>query len=107
MRYFISGTYHHENGLYRTDTDREWDANIGMDRVNFRSNLDADITKTTTVNLNIGSQLSINRGPNASSDEIWRLMLEIPSYFIPSATRRPPVGPTVRAPRRVSTPTTG
>lgn len=83
VRYFISGTYHHENGLYRTDTDREWDANIGMDRVNFRSNLDADITKTTTVNLNIGSQLSINRGPNASSDKIWRLMLEIPSYFIP------------------------
>ena len=92
VRYFISGTYHHENGLYRTDTDREWDANIGMDRVNFRSNLDADITKTTTVNLNIGSQLSINQGPNASSDGDLAADARDSELFHRSASRRPPVG---------------
>lgn len=83
VRYFMSGSYHHEDGLYVADTDRDWNSNLLLDKVNFRSNIDADITETTTVNLNIGSQLSVNSGPNTSSDEIWKLMMEIPGYFIP------------------------
>ena len=83
VRYFMSGSYHHEDGLYIADTDRDWNSNLILNKVNFRSNIDADITNTTTVNLNIGSQLSINSGPNTSSDEIWKLMMEIPGYFIP------------------------
>ena len=83
VRYFMSGSYHHEDGLYVADTDRDWNSNLLLNKVNFRSNIDADITESTTVNLNIGSQLSINSGPNTSSDEIWKLMMEIPGYFIP------------------------
>lgn len=83
VRYFVSASFHNENGLYESDSDREWNSNINLKKVNFRSNLDADITSTTNLNLNIGSQLSINNGPIESSDYLWRLMMETPPYFIP------------------------
>lgn len=83
VRYFMSASYHHEDGLYATDTDREWNSNILMNKINFRANLDADITKTTTVNINIGSQLATTNSPNISTDYFWGLMMETPPYFIP------------------------
>jgi TonB-linked SusC/RagA family outer membrane protein len=83
VRYFISASYHHENGLYVTDTDREWNSNLDMDRVNFRANMDADLTNTTVVSVNIGSQLAMMNTPKGGSDWIWNLMMEAPPYFIP------------------------
>ncbi len=84
VRYFMSASYHRENGLYETDTDRDWDSNILMNKINFRANLDADITKTTTVNLNIGSQIGIRTSPNTGgTDYFWGLIMDTPPYFIP------------------------
>lgn len=83
VRYFMSASYHHEDGLYETDTDREWNSNIVMNKINFRANLDADITRTTTVNINIGSQLATTNSPNITTDYLWGLMMETPPYFIP------------------------
>lgn len=83
VRYFMSASYHREDGLYETDTDREWNSNIQLNKINFRANLDADITKTTTVNLNIGSQIAIRNSPNISSDYFFSQLMETTPYFIP------------------------
>jgi TonB-linked SusC/RagA family outer membrane protein len=83
VRYFISASYHNEDGLYNTKTDREWDSNIKLNKVNFRSNLDVDLTPTTNVNLNIGSQLQMLNGPLSSSDDLWRGMIETSPNLIP------------------------
>jgi TonB-linked SusC/RagA family outer membrane protein len=83
VRYFISATYHNEDGLYNTKTDREWDSNIILNKVNFRSNLDADLTPTTNINLNIGSQLQQLNGPIVGSENVWRTMIEVSPYLIP------------------------
>ncbi|MCC8153298.1 MAG: SusC/RagA family TonB-linked outer membrane protein [Tannerellaceae bacterium] len=82
-RYFVSASYHNESGLFKTDTDRKWDSNIKQDQVNFRSNLDIDITSTTTVGIYLGSQLRIKNSPNISADYAWDVMMETPPYFIP------------------------
>lgn len=83
VRYFVSASYHNEGGLYETSTDREWDSNIRLNKVNFRSNLDIDVTSTTNINLNIGSQLQILNGPISSADDIWRTMIEVSPNLIP------------------------
>jgi TonB-linked SusC/RagA family outer membrane protein len=83
VRYFMSASFHHEDGLYKTDTDRDWDANIKMNKVNFRANLDVDLTSSTLVNLNIGSQHSTRNTPNISTDYFWGLIVETPPNFIP------------------------
>lgn len=83
VRYFVSASYHNEGGLYKTTTDREWDSNIRLNKVNFRSNLDIDVTSTTNVNLNIGSQFQILNGPITSADNIWRAMIEVSPNLIP------------------------
>ena len=51
VRYFVSASYHNESGLFETDTDRNWNSNITQNQVNFRSNLDINITPTTTVGI--------------------------------------------------------
>jgi len=83
VRYFVSASYHNEGGLYKTSTDREWDSNIRLNKVNFRSNLDIDVTPTTNVNLNIGSQLQMLNGPITSADDLWRTMIEVSPNLIP------------------------
>lgn len=77
-RYFVSASYHNESGLFETDTDRKWDSNIKQDQVNFRSNLDIDITPTTTVGIYLGSQMRIKNIPNISADYAWDVMMETP-----------------------------
>lgn len=83
VRYFVSASYHNEGGLYETSTDREWDSNIRLNKVNFRSNLDIDVTPTTNINLNIGSQLQMLNGPITSADNLWRTMIEVSPNLIP------------------------
>lgn len=83
VRYFVSASYHHEGGLYKTATDREWDSNIQLNKINFRTNLDINLTSTTDVNLNIGSQLQMLNGPITSADDLWRSMIEVSPNLIP------------------------
>ena len=83
VRYFVSASYHNEGGLYKTDTDREWDSNIRLNKVNFRSNTDVDITPTTNINLNIGSQFQQVNGPITSVDDLWRMMIEMAPNLVP------------------------
>lgn len=83
VRYFVSASYHNESGLFETDTDRNWNSNITQNQVNFRSNLDINITPTTTVGIYLGSQMRIKNSPNISSDYAWNVMMEVPPYFIP------------------------
>lgn len=75
IRYFVSTSYHTEDGIYTTDNSRPWNSNIRLNRVNFRGNFDIDLTKTTVFNFNVGSQLTTVNGPRTSVDDIWRLAI--------------------------------
>nr|WP_321412222.1 TonB-dependent receptor [uncultured Carboxylicivirga sp.] len=73
LRYFISGGAFYQNGLVRDFNDpfNELNNNYFYRRFNFRSNLDFDVTKTTTLRLDITSRFgNINepRGQNVVSE---------------------------------------
>ena len=52
VKYFASADYVHEGDLFRTyDNGRGYNSGYGYDRINVRSNLDFNITKTTVLNL--------------------------------------------------------
>ena len=54
-RYYISGAFFNENGLFISDPEHEWDSRINYKRYNFTSNVDVNLHPTTILKLNIGN----------------------------------------------------
>lgn len=80
VRYFVSGAFYHENGIYKSSSMDKYDANIGLSRYNIRSNIDIDVTKTTQLSVDISGQYTDSHYPGTSTDWIWNNLF----YFAPN-----------------------
>ena len=80
VRYFVSGAFYHENGIYNSTPSDQYDANIGLSRYNIRSNIDLDVTKTTLLSVDISGQYTDSQYPAASTEWIWNNLY----YFSPN-----------------------
>ncbi|MHB9055965.1 MAG: SusC/RagA family TonB-linked outer membrane protein, partial [Paludibacteraceae bacterium] len=57
-RYFVSGSYINEGGMYKTDNAlNQYNTNSNLERYNYRSNVDIDITKTTVLHTGVAGFL--------------------------------------------------
>lgn len=56
-RYFVGFGYINENGNLRDNPENDYKSNLSLNRYNYRSNVDISITKTTTVDLEVGGSL--------------------------------------------------
>ena len=56
VRYFVSGSFYHEDGMFNSQSTEDYNANIGLSRYNIRSNIDIDVTKTTLLAVDISGQ---------------------------------------------------
>ena len=83
-RYFVSGAYYTESGIYKGNPTEKYDTNIGLDRFNLRSNIDMDVTSTTLVSIDLAGQYLIGNYPGESSSTIFRSMLITPPYCFPA-----------------------
>ncbi|MGL5261497.1 MAG: SusC/RagA family TonB-linked outer membrane protein, partial [Bacteroides sp.] len=63
VNYFISVGYLYQNGLLKKLPGQDYDNNFRYDRYNYRANIDAKITNTTTMKLGIGGNLGKTREP--------------------------------------------
>lgn len=62
MRYFISAGAYTQNGLFK-QFDLPYDLSYQYNRFNYRSNLDIDVTKSTTISLNLGGSVDNSYKP--------------------------------------------
>lgn len=57
-RYFVSGGYVNEGGMYKTDDVlNNYNTNSNLERYNYRSNVDIDVTKTTVLHTGVSGFL--------------------------------------------------
>lgn len=63
VKYFISIGYLYQNGLLKELPGQKYDNNYRYDRYNYRANIDANLTKTTTMKLGIGGNLGKTQEP--------------------------------------------
>jgi TonB-linked SusC/RagA family outer membrane protein len=57
-RYFVSGSYISEEGMYKTDKAlKDYDTNSNLERYNYRMNTDIDITPTTVLRTGVSGFL--------------------------------------------------
>ena len=65
VRYFASLGVFTQDGLLNTFSDAAgYDGNFSYNRYNYRVNLDIDVTKTTTMKINLGGRLNDKSMPN-------------------------------------------
>jgi len=69
-KYFISGSYLRETGLFKTDPTYQYNTNIDFSRYNFRSNLDLNLTKNTFLEFHLYNIASDGNLPSSSTADI-------------------------------------
>lgn len=68
-RYFVSASYYHEDGIFRSGGDT-YNGNPSFKRYNFRSNLDINLHPTTVLSLTLGGFLTQKR-ESPDQKKIW------------------------------------
>lgn len=83
-RYFLSGSYIDEEGMYKTDSTlkKDYNTNANMKRWNYRMNVDIDITKTTLLRVGVSGSLEKQNKPGLS-DDIWKSIVGTTPTSIP------------------------
>lgn len=82
-KFFVSGAYYSESGIFTSNPIENYDANIGLERYNIRSNIDLNVTQTTKLALDISGQYKNMNNPGNSSDAIFGALTLFPVHHIP------------------------
>lgn len=82
-KFFISGAYYTEDGIYNSNTIENYDANLKYERFNLRSNIDLDITKTTKISVDLSGYFVKQNAPVTSADNMWSIITLAPRHLFP------------------------
>ena len=76
MRYFVSVGAFTQDGLFKQQS-LPYDFNFKYQRFNYRANLDFDVTKTTTISVNLGGRVDTKNTPYSGEDnnQLFRKLL--------------------------------
>ena len=83
VRYFASGSYYKEDGIFESNSTEKYNANIGLQRFNLRSNIDMDLSKSTLLSIDMSGQYTMKNQPGFSSDDIFAKIAGFPVHVIP------------------------
>jgi len=83
VKYFCSLGYLYEGDFFNAKQDGFYDLSYKYNRFNYRTNVDFQLTPTTTLSFNLGGQTGIKNSPN---DNPWRNLYatgpaRYPAYF--------------------------
>lgn len=82
-RYFVSGAFYQENGIFKEGDNNEYNNNIGVKRYNLRSNIDFDVTESTMVKVDVSGQYLQTNYPGVGTSTIFQQMCRTPSFIMP------------------------
>lgn len=82
-RYFVSGAFYKENGIFKSNPSTLYNTNIGVERYNLRSNIDLDITKTTLLKVDLSGQYLVTNYPGTGTADIFKSMMVTPPFLFP------------------------
>lgn len=91
VKYFANIDYLHEGDLFRQwNNNRGYKTGYGFDRINFRSNLDFQLTGTTSLKVNLFGSHGVRKGPwgtptgSFGESQLWQAAYSAPAdAFIP------------------------
>ena len=82
-RYFVSMSYLGQDGLYKYDNLNDYNINASLNKYNFRSNIDIDITPLLSMELNLSDVVRDRNYPTETSGTFWAELRNTPPYLYP------------------------
>ncbi|MFA5417290.1 MAG: SusC/RagA family TonB-linked outer membrane protein, partial [Bacteroidales bacterium] len=70
VKYFASIGYFSQDGLFKT-YNQGYNSNFTFNRYNYRTNLDIQVTKTSSIKINLGGRTEVRNEPNISGN-FWQ-----------------------------------
>lgn len=84
VRYYISGSFVEEDGMYKVDkTMKDYDTNANYRRWNYRMNADINVTGSTLLSVGVSGSLDKQNLPGTGYNYIWKSLLEQNPVSIP------------------------
>lgn len=83
-RYFISGNFLDDEGMYKTDKTLKdkYNTNANLTRWNYRMNVDVDVTKSTLIKVGVAGSLQKQNEPGQGGD-VWNAIVAQNPISIP------------------------
>ncbi|WP_165806573.1 TonB-dependent receptor [Chitinophaga parva] len=83
-RYFVSMSYLRQNGLYNFENQiKQYDIQAVTNKYNFRSNIDLQISRDLSMELNLGAIVRDRNYPGTSAQDLFTAMKQTPSWWYP------------------------
>lgn len=82
VTYYMSGGYYTEDGMFKADL-QDFDANAKFNEFRFRSNLQADLTPSTTITLGFDGRYSTTTEPSQGVNKILDIMNKVNPCLYP------------------------
>ena len=82
-RFFVSGAYFGESGIFKSNPLADYNNNIGLKRYNLRSNIDLDVTSTTLLRIDLSGQYLETNYPGVGTEALFQSMTQTPPYLFP------------------------
>jgi TonB-linked SusC/RagA family outer membrane protein len=67
VRYYVNVGYSYQSGIYRQDPANDFNTNAAVNRYNYRSNVDINLTKDLTVDLGVSGVIDDRNYPGAGA----------------------------------------
>lgn len=86
IKYFTSLNYQSEDGLFNHTDNNIFSTQQEYNRLNFRTNLDVDLTMNTRFSINVGGNIYNANRPGTQADNIFNALSTVPSAAFPVKT---------------------
>lgn len=82
-RYFVSGAFLNQDGMFKKFGGVSFNNNINVKRYNFRSNVDLNITRTTLLGISIAAILEDRNYPATTTGDLFNSIFRVPPVLYP------------------------
>ena len=83
VRYYAGGSYYFEDGIFNTEKNDRYNSQMNFQRFNFRTNVDINITKSTTLGMDLSTQFTKKNQPGTGLSNIYNTVMQITPIGFP------------------------
>ena len=83
VRYYAGGSYYFEDGIFNTEKNDRYNSQMNFRRFNFRTNVDINITKSTTLGMDLSTQFTKKNQPGTGLSNIYNYVMQITPIGFP------------------------
>ncbi|MBE8721200.1 SusC/RagA family protein [Sphingobacterium sp. Ka21] len=83
LKYSLVAAYFDEDGMIVTDKNQNYDSRLSLQKYNLRSNVDLNLTKSTTIAVGIGGFITERQAPGIGISTILNRAMDTPPNYHP------------------------